>query len=138
MTLLWHLKNMGLGIVDVNIMERMPMQGDGWIYLILATKGVQKKKIQNYSINVCIPLPFRDIFFIIDGKAYMCYVNHRLLDDINEREDEHVDFCDENLQLSDIKEKLYALRDRNHLSVCARCNGFCTDGKRYTPAEQLQ
>ncbi len=68
----------------------------------------------------------------------MCYVNHRLLDDINEREDEHVDFCDENLQLSDIKEKLYALRDRNHLSVCARCNGFCTDGKRYTPAEQLQ
>ena len=77
-------------------------------------------------------------FFIIDGKAYMCYVNHRLLDDINEREDEHVDFCDENLQLSDIKEKLYALRDRNHLSVCARCNGFCTDGKRYTPAEQLQ
>lgn len=137
MTLLWHLKNMGLGIVDVNIMERMPMQGDGWIYLILATKGVQKKKIQNYSINVCIPLPF-ETFFIIDGKAYMCYVNHRLLDDINEREDEHVDFCDENLQLSDIKEKLYALRDRNHLSVCARCNGFCTDGKRYTPAEQLQ
>ena len=68
MTLLWHLKNMGLGIVDVNIMERMPMQGDGWIYLILATKGVQKKKIQNYSINVCIPLPFRDIFLLLMEK----------------------------------------------------------------------
>ena len=62
------LKNMGLGIVDVNIMERMPMQGDGWIYLILATKGVQKKKIQNYSINVCIPLPFRDIFLLLMEK----------------------------------------------------------------------
>lgn len=59
---------MGLGIVDVNIMERMPMQGDDWIYLILATKGVQKKKIQNYSINVCIPLPFRDIFLLLMEK----------------------------------------------------------------------
>lgn len=36
----------------------------GWLDISdLATKGVQKKKIQNYSINVCIPLPFRDIFY---------------------------------------------------------------------------
>ena len=111
----------------------------GWLDISdFSDKGRTEEENTELFHKCMYTTTFSRHFFIIDGKAYMCYVNHRLLDDINEREDEHVDFCDENLQLSDIKEKLYSLRDRNHLSVCARCNGFCTDGKRYTPAEQLQ
>ena len=110
----------------------------GWLDISnFDDKGRTEEENEKLFHKCMYSTTFSHHFFIIDGKGYMCYVNHRLLDNINELEDEHVDFFDETLKPADIKNKLLALRQRPHLSVCAKCSGFCTDGKRYTPAEQL-
>lgn len=80
---------------------------------------------------------FSHHFFIIDGQAFMCYVNHKLLPALHETDDEHVDMLDNTLSNIDIKTKLLGLRKKPYQTLCARCNGFCVDGQRYAPAEQL-
>lgn len=76
-------------------------------------------------------------YFLIDGSIFMCYVNHKLLADINEKDDERVEILDEKLTVPEITKQLNELRNRRFLSVCPYCSGFLNDGKRYQPAEQL-
>lgn len=76
-------------------------------------------------------------YFLIEGAVYMCYVNHKLLSGIYENEDERVEILDGSLSDEEIRNHLLALRSKKYQSVCAYCNGFLNDGKRYSPAEQL-
>lgn len=80
---------------------------------------------------------FKNHYFLINGAMYMCYVNHKLLPGIMEESDERVDILEDTLTNAEIKEGLLNLRKKNHLSVCAYCNGFCNDGERFAPAEQI-
>ena len=80
---------------------------------------------------------FSHHFFIIDGLAFMCYVNHKLLPQLQENDNEHVDMLDESLSQEALRAQLLELRNKQYQTLCARCNGFCVDGPRYAPAEQL-
>jgi len=79
----------------------------------------------------------KNIIFIINGTAHMCYVNKQLFKKIPDNPGEYVDLLDDSLQAAAINKKLLNLRNRKSLSVCSLCNGFLEDGKRYAPAEQL-
>lgn len=110
----------------------------GWLDISdFSNKNRTEKENEELFKKCMYSTTFKNHFFIIDGTAHMCYVNRKLLSDIMEKEDEYVNMMDESLSADEIKQQLLNLRQRKHLSVCAKCNGFCVDGKRYLPAEQM-
>jgi hypothetical protein len=80
---------------------------------------------------------FKNHIFIINGTAHMCYINKQLLDFMPDKPDEYVDLMDDSASMEEIRAQLTGLRNRNRLSVCSYCNGFCVDAERFTPAEQF-
>jgi hypothetical protein len=78
---------------------------------------------------------FKDHYFLINGTFHMCYVNFQLLDFIEAKEGEYVDFSQ--LSTQEMKEQLSNLRNRKCLSACENCNGYIEEGKRYMPAQQV-
>lgn len=110
----------------------------GWLDI---SDFAYKKRSEEENRQLYLKCMYSNVFghhyFLIDGAVYMCYVNNKLLADISEKDDERVEILDMELTNEQIKEKLFGLRQREHLSVCAYCNGFLNDGKRYPPAEQF-
>jgi MoaA/NifB/PqqE/SkfB family radical SAM enzyme len=78
-----------------------------------------------------------NLIIIDKDKAFMCYVNHNLVEHIPEINGEYVDLFDETLSQADLRYQLLHLRDRKYLNACKWCNGFVVDAERYMPAEQL-
>lgn len=100
-----------------------------------------KNRTENENDEIFHKCMYSNVFdhhyFLIDGQMFMCYVNHKLLCEMNEKENERVDILNEDLSKGEIKNQLINLRNKNHMSVCEYCSGFINDGVRFTPAEQL-
>lgn len=80
----------------------------------------------------------KNIDFIINGKVYMCYVNHEALPEVEELPEESVNLMDMQLTNSEISMQISNLRNRTFLMACKNCNGYLTEnGERQKPAEQL-
>jgi len=80
----------------------------------------------------------KNIDFIINGKVYMCYVNHDALPEVEELPEESVNLMDTGLTNEEIAAAISNLRNRRFLLACTNCNGYLTeDGVRQKPAEQM-
>lgn len=80
----------------------------------------------------------KNIDFIINGKVYMCYVNHDALPEVEELPEESVNLMDTGLTNEEIAAAISNLRNRRFLLACTNCNGYLTeDGVRQKPAEQI-
>lgn len=77
------------------------------------------------------------LVILVDGMAFMCYNNHKLVPWIQKKEEEYVDMLNERITDEEIKHGIKSLRDRKSLSACAYCNGYVYNSVRYPAAEQL-
>jgi sulfatase maturation enzyme AslB (radical SAM superfamily) len=110
----------------------------GWIDIAdFSIKNRSQHETETLFNRCMYTTTFKNHYFLIDDKVYMCYVNHTLLDAISDAPGEYVNLLDDSVDVAMKKHQLLNLRNRKSLSVCALCNGFCEDAKRYMPAEQL-
>lgn len=80
----------------------------------------------------------KNIDFIINGKVYMCYVNHDALPEVEELPEESVDLLNMRTTNEEIAAAVSNLRNHRFLLACKNCNGYLTeDGVRQKPAEQM-
>lgn len=111
----------------------------GWLNISdFSEKARSPKEIEELFSQCMYTTTFKNHIFIINGTAHMCYVNHQLLDFIDEKGDEYVNLVNESITANELRSRLLNLRNRKYLSVCENCNGFLVDGKRYAPAEQMK
>jgi hypothetical protein len=111
----------------------------GWLDVTCSSqRNRTEDELQNLFNKCTFKSNYLHNLIIIDkDKAFMCYVNHNLVEHIPEIHGEYVDLFDESLSYTELKYKLFHLRDRKYLNACKWCNGFVVDAERYTPAEQL-
>jgi MoaA/NifB/PqqE/SkfB family radical SAM enzyme len=110
----------------------------GWIDVSDFTeKHRTEKENENIFKRCSFSTTWKNLIILIDGTVHMCYVNSRLLDFVPDKPDEYINLLDDSLSDSEIKEKIFNLRNRKFLTYCSHCNGFCEDSKRYTYPEQL-
>jgi hypothetical protein len=110
----------------------------GWVDTIdFSQKDRTQKDIHEHFLRCNYTNVFKNHFFIFEDTAHICYVNHKLLDWVNDDGTQYVNMQDNSLTVEQLREKLLSLRSRDFLTACTNCNGFITDGKRFAPAEQL-
>jgi hypothetical protein len=110
----------------------------GWIDISDFTKKDRNQYDAEMLFSRCMYTTiFKNHYFVIDNKTYMCYVNNTLLDNIPDEPGEYVNLLDDSIKAEKKRQLLINLRNRKSLSACKLCNGFCEDAKRYAPAEQL-
>lgn len=56
---------------------------------------------------------------------------------LKKNEAEFLDIFDENLSLTQMRQKLKSIFELSCFDACMYCNGMCKDSKRFIPAEQL-
>jgi hypothetical protein len=111
----------------------------GWLDVTCGSLRNRTEEELTYLFNRCTFKSnyLHDLIIIDKDKAFMCYVNHNLVEHIPEIPGEYVNLFDDTLSPAELNYQLLHLRDRKYLNACKWCNGFVVEAERYPPAEQL-
>jgi organic radical activating enzyme len=110
----------------------------GWVDTVdFSQKNRTRAQIAKHFSRCNYTTVFKNNFLVFEDTAHICYVNHKVLDWVQDDGTQYVKLHDENISPQDLRTRLETLRDRDYLSACIDCNGFMTEAERFTPAEQL-
>jgi organic radical activating enzyme len=111
---------------------------NGWIDTSdFSPKNRTEEEIHEVFARCNYMTVFKNSYLLFESFICLCYVNHTLVDSVEDDKTQYIDMCDESIDTDTLKKQLLSFRDRYYLKACTNCLGSATTDPRQPPAEQL-